>query len=185
MCATVSARQRAQPDVSAKTRRRKRGFATRMARADHNHVERHLPIQNRAKMCASRSSGVRRPVISSNAARASCKSASTNSSGIDLTVCKRRKARALQSAIGPLDERDMTHVRDFRTIGQEIHVERPNDSSSQLVDAAAGRRAYFDGVFARPRRARGRPCSRRARPTSGPSTASPCGFGELGKPDNV
>jgi hypothetical protein len=75
--------ERAESDVRAKTRGGKGCLTACVAGADDNHIERHLPIQKRAKMCASKSSGVRRPVISSNAARASCKSASTNSSGSD------------------------------------------------------------------------------------------------------
>src|SRR5262249_1441472 len=70
--------ERTEPNVRAEACGRKCCLTACVTRADHNHVEGHLPIQNRAKMCARRSSGVRRPVISSNAARASCKSARTN-----------------------------------------------------------------------------------------------------------
>src|SRR5207249_7118538 len=78
-------RQRAEADVRAEARGRVRRLAARVSRADHDHIEMllHLPIQKRAKMCSSSASDARRPEISSSAARASCKSARTNSSGIE------------------------------------------------------------------------------------------------------
>ena len=75
-------RQRAQADVRAEARRRVRGFTAGVARADHDDVER-LPSRSSAKRCIicrhrsarryarATSSDVRRPVISSSAARAS------------------------------------------------------------------------------------------------------------------
>src|SRR4029077_19763952 len=66
--------QRAESHTDADARRRMRGLAARVAGADHERGEiaaAHFPTQNRAKMWASRSSVARRPLISSNAARAS------------------------------------------------------------------------------------------------------------------
>ena len=97
MCATVSGGKRAQSHMRAKSSRRVRRLASRMTGADDDDVKatsftsetslackllqivvslrldslHYFPIQNRSKICASTSSGVRRPVTSSNAARAS------------------------------------------------------------------------------------------------------------------
>ena len=77
MCATVSCRQRAQADVRAEARRGVRRFAPRVPGANHDDVEasnldRHTcRCRTRRRYAASRSSGVRRPLISSSAARAS------------------------------------------------------------------------------------------------------------------
>ena len=98
-------------------------------------MPRHLPMQNREKMCASRSSGARRPLISSSAARASCRSASTNSSGIDPPSAAAASRARDQRAVRALDERDVPHVGHRRPIAQRLDVQRGDDR------AAASRRA--------------------------------------------
>ena len=75
-------------------------------------------------MCASRSSGARRPVISSSAARASCRSASTNSSGSDRRRPSTAARARIERLVRALDQRDVTHVGDRRTIAQRLDVER-------------------------------------------------------------
>src|SRR5581483_10833902 len=86
-------RQRAQADLRAEPGGGVRGLAPRMAGADDDDIESlHLPMQKFAKMCASRSSVTRRPEISSSAARAACRSASTNSSGAPHAVRARISA---------------------------------------------------------------------------------------------
>ena len=108
-------------------------------------------------MCASNSSGVRRPVISSNAARASCRSASTNSSGIAPAVGQRRRARSLQRLVRALDERDVTHVRDLRTLALRIRVEHTSPAAARNCERPSpvrgGHRDHAgDGAAGRRRR---------------------------------
>jgi len=66
-------RKRAQSNVRTEARGRIGRLASGMTRSDDDDIELalHFPMQKRSKICASTSSGVRRPVTSSNAARAS------------------------------------------------------------------------------------------------------------------
>ena len=102
-------------------------------------------MQNRAKMCSSRSSGARAPLTSSSAARASDKSASTNSSDIE-TPSANAAARARASAsCAALDERDVADVGDRRPIAQQIDIERLDDLSAATSSSPrAGRRRHRD-----------------------------------------
>ena len=82
-----------------------------------------LSDTERAKMCASRSSGARRPVISSSAARAP-EDPRARIPPTATAVRAPRATRARQRIVRALDERDVPHVRDRRPIAQRLDVER-------------------------------------------------------------
>ena len=89
----------------------------------------YLPIQKREKMCSSRSSDVRLPVISSSAARASCRSASTNSSERRPLLGSARRRARVRLRLRALDQRDVPHVRDPGPVGEQVDVQRSRGSA--------------------------------------------------------
>ena len=98
-------------------------------------------MQNRAKMCASRSSGAVLPVISSSAARASCRSASTNSSGSGPPSARAAVRARDQRLLRALHERDVPQVRHRR-------ASRAGGSSSERLDDASRSPSRPAPVFA-------------------------------------
>ena len=110
----------------------------------------HLPIQNRVKMCVSNSSGARLPVTSSSAARASCKSARTNSSDSDppsASAALRARSRRVVSAFY---ERHVPHVRHRGRSPSASKSSASKDPRPQVVESCPGRRRDRNGAVTTP-----------------------------------
>src|SRR4051794_24526082 len=102
-------------------------------------------------MWPSNSSDALRPLTSSSAARASAKSARTNSSDNDPPSAN-AAARADQGAMRAIDERDVPDVGDRRVVGDSIDVECGNDPTAQLTDPCPGQSRDRHGLVVVPDR---------------------------------
>ena len=115
-------------------------------------VASHLPIQKREKICSSRSSGARRPLIfferGARIRQIREHEFLRHRSAFRARGCPRAEQRAMRA----IDQRDVPDVGHRGTIAQRIDVERRRDPAAQFVETRARRRRHAHGAIVVPHR---------------------------------